>query len=734
MQFRCPNCRLPIQVEDAAPDHLTTPMDEIECPSCHSYFSLSGEPDETVVPAPNKNIQHFELKSILGEGAFGRVYKAWDPELKRFVALKVPRSLLHGHSTARAFLREARAAASLSHPNVVSVLEIGAFEGGYYIATQLIEGISFSEYLKLHSMPPKEAAQLLIKVLRAIQFFHEKGIVHRDLKPGNILLDANNEPYVSDFGLAIRDEPNEVTITRTGNIAGTLNYMSPEQARGERNQLDGRSDVYAVGIILYEVLTGLRPFSATSSQTILHRILSEDPKPPGKHNPSVPPELEAICLKAIEKSPDRRFATAAEMADDLQRFLDNRPIVAKPPGLQRRFAKWVSRNRAAAAAGVISLVSAVAGSAFILIPPLSLPENAVVALISTDPAADVIEFELHDPDFKIPHRSAFKATTTSSHPVVLQPGLYKVRAHTSQGHYHEVWRTVPEPGTPLPAEDRFPHLSFFWEPDLQLILPSFSLFKDDDIQDPLARVSGGTFEMGYQKPGDLAGRHQHPVDSFMAGINEVSWGRFREVMSKPLGNPANGRTYLTTFAFQYGDKADIPDDQPVTGYPVDVAILYCELSGTRLPANFEYEYAATQRGSSKFPTGDTAAVADVGSWKILNTQEPTPDTSPEGIRNLYFSVAEFTDNVAVSYKLLYSDLLPQLKEHSLPAEFKSTFGQVQEVRGAPPVWITPDDTSDALNVRQRIALPIIPQQSAATDTTFDRVGWRVYRSIHNQTP
>ena len=728
MQFRCPNCRQAIKVVESKPDVPTRLLDDVECPSCHSSFSLSMDSERTVIPEAGMKIGHFEVVSLLGEGAYGSVFKAWDPELKRHVAIKIARASRPNLDYAKAFLREARAAASVSHPNAITVHEIGVYGEGYYIASQLIDGINLAQYLRLHSLSPRDTAVLLIKVLRAIHFFHEQRIIHRDLKPGNILIDSAMQPFVADFGLAISQDPQELTVSKSGNIVGTLNYMSPEQALGERSQLDGRSDVYAVGVILYEMLTGVRPFSATSSQTVLHRILHEDPRLPRTFKREIPVDLESICLKAMEKDVALRYASASEMADDLQRFLDNRPVVARPIGLRRRLGKWVSRNRVLTVALSIAMVAVLVATGVFLNPPESPPFNGVLAVITTDPPASSIEFELYDREFLTRDQSGFQASTASSTPVSLLPGLYRVRAETENGYFHEVWRTVPEPDMAASHDARFPHLTFTWDSDQQAVLPQFRLFRDDDIQDALTRIVGGTFNMGYQAPGDIAGRHQHSVESFYVGINEVTWSRFRKVMDQPLGNPSDQRTYLSVFSAQYGDRSDLPGDQPVTGYPVDVAIVYCELSGTRLPTNSEYEFVATQRGTNAFPTGENAAVASVSEWKILASTEQTPDTSPEGLRNLYFSVAEYTENIPVAYFVLFPELIPQVKEPAIPASLRSMFAGRREVRGVPAAWLSDTDKDESLNPRKRLSVPQMSQGDSIAAQTFRHVGWRVYRT------
>ncbi|MFO0979768.1 MAG: serine/threonine-protein kinase, partial [Planctomycetaceae bacterium] len=326
MHFRCPNCHQPVQIQGnaGAPDDHT--MDGVTCPSCNSHFSLSENDASTMTLPAGRRVEHFELHEILGEGSFGTVYKAWDLELQRYVALKVPRSGIITAESSAQFLREARMVAQIEHSNVVSVYEIGKYEDSFYIASQLIDGVTLRERLKIRPFTEREAAELLIPLLRAIQVFHDQGIIHRDLKPGNVLISADGTPYVVDFGLARRESPGEVTVTHDGKVVGTILYMSPEQARGEIKQLTNRTDIFAMGVILFELLTGQRPFEAAGSRTVLYRITTEDAPSPRSLKKGLSRDLETICLKALRKVPADRYESAKEMAEDLQRFLDGKPI------------------------------------------------------------------------------------------------------------------------------------------------------------------------------------------------------------------------------------------------------------------------------------------------------------------------------------------------------------------------------------------------------------------------
>lgn len=300
-------------------------------------------------------IPDYEILSILGRGGMGVVYRARHTKLNRTVALKM---LLAGSFASRQerirFVREAEAAAALRHPNIVQVYDCGEAEGHPYFTMEYIEGGSLDQKLAGASQPALECAQMVAVLAHAVFAAHQSGIIHRDLKPANIVLAEDNTPKISDFGLARRLD-GDGGLTQTGAKIGTPNYMAPEQMTG--NSPAGPSvDIFALGAILYEMLTGRPPFRGASLSETERKLTTEDPVPPSRMNARVPRDLETICLKCLEKDPQRRYATAADLAADLDRFLRHEPIRARPISPGERVVRWVRRKPLVAALAVSAAI------------------------------------------------------------------------------------------------------------------------------------------------------------------------------------------------------------------------------------------------------------------------------------------------------------------------------------------------------------------------------------------
>ncbi|BBM84657.1 WD40 repeat domain-containing serine/threonine protein kinase [Candidatus Uabimicrobium amorphum] len=286
-------------------------------------------------------IGRYKIRSELGKGGMGRVYEAYDTELRRVVALK---TLLKSHHNKR-FVKETKTLAKLSHPSIVKIFDIGYEDDTYFFTMELIVGQELKAYiLKEKRRSIRRCVQVMIKVAQAIEYAHQNGIIHRDLKPSNILLDEEQQPHIMDFGLA-RQVEDQSQLSQSGMLIGTPQYMSPEQATGNTKLVDSSSDVYALGVILYELLTGKCPFEGNNIHAILHNILNKNLLPPTSVNKRVPRDLEAICLKALEKEKSVRYTTAAEFAQELQNFMDGKSIQARPRTVFFDAWKWIQRHK-----------------------------------------------------------------------------------------------------------------------------------------------------------------------------------------------------------------------------------------------------------------------------------------------------------------------------------------------------------------------------------------------------
>jgi hypothetical protein len=293
-------------------------------------------PGVTPLPA---TFGDYELLEEIGRGGMGVVYRAVQKSLGRTVAIKMLlRRDLASPADLLRFRSEAEAAARLDHPGIVSIFEVGEFDGHPFYSMQLVEGTTLAKRLLQGPLPAREAAALLAKVADAVQVAHTRGVLHRDLKPSNILIDAGGEPHVSDFGLAKRLEAEE-SVTHTGAILGTPCYMSPEQAAGSRGDVGPTSDVWSLGAILYQMLTGRPPFQASSPMDTLLAVLESDPPVPRSIDRQVDRDLEMIALKSLQKPQELRYGSAAELAADLRAFLSGEPVAARHGGFADMFAR-----------------------------------------------------------------------------------------------------------------------------------------------------------------------------------------------------------------------------------------------------------------------------------------------------------------------------------------------------------------------------------------------------------
>lgn len=633
---RCPGCG---RTETQPPEsQLTCVPDSLEfdVPSVHSRRK-----------APPDKVGRFDIRRVLGRGGFGVVYLAWDPSLDREVAVKVSRHDRLGPSALEQMVFEARTAAQLRHANIVGIHEVQVRDQEVCIVADYIEGMTLSDRLKEGQPEIEKAVSWCIKLANALEHAHERQVVHRDLKPANILIDKNDEPMIADFGLARRhvmshsgSHPSD-TDRYSGARAGTPGYMSPEQAASMSQEATPASDIYSLGVILYEMLAGTRPFIGSAPEVIRATVLSDPPRL-RKINRSVPRELEFVCMKCLEKAPERRYQSASELARDLELFLSGELDQGGKWASFRRTVSRLNRQRKPIFAGVLLTLAAGFGLWQFFAWKARADKLFAIYLETVPRGAEIVMIPVDSRSGQLRMEEAIRPPVNSHYLLTVPEGFYLVEASLPGTGVQQVYRTVSKiPLETISAAEnqkkigRRAYGEEGRDQDGRIILPRIYILPGEASADWVS-IEGGEFQSGSDVLGMYPLRKAR-VEPYFLQSREVTFEEFRKVM---------GRLPIT--CERKGLKTGLNVDGPVHSVTFREAIEYAERIGARLPTLDEYLYAATNAGTTKFPWGSELPdkPEDV-NWDVHARDCPpfdrTPGPSP--VEGLYSRVLEWTETV-----------------------------------------------------------------------------------------
>lgn len=579
--------------------------------------STSGEqPGGPVAESAPQQIDEFKILHRLGEGGMGTVYLAEDTILGRKVALKVlSQHLISNPKAVERFREEARSAAQLTHPAIVPVFKLGAIAGKDYIVSEYVDGPTLREEIAgRHELRTDDrrnikdwithTIEVVATIADALDCAHRMGIVHRDVKPSNILMDRERGPRLTDFGIAKHfTDPN---AAETAPI-GSCHYMSPEQARLKDIKIDQRSDIFSLGVVLYEMLTLRRPFEGSTVHEVLLSLETKQPARVRSINPQVPVDLETICLKAMEKLPDDRYQLATQLSADLRCFVLGKPILAQPPTLARRTKRWVSAHRLLVGVTTCLLLALIAGGFAMKVRAMRQEAFAFLTVETELATAKVRAYRLDPKSLEFPSQPSW----TSQAPLarrLIDPGDYRIVVSNTDDSAFAEFGVSLFPGSEKKTTLWVPATSTGIKARLgkareetsqgRVLAGAITTPTEADLAD-MVLINAGTFEVGWVEAEEdvLIAKHMVTLPAFYIDRYEVSNAEYRQFV-EATGHPQPyhwGR-------FGYDEALA---DRPVIVVTVEDAEAYARWRGKRLPTHFEWEAAMRQPHGWKLPWGST---------------------------------------------------------------------------------------------------------------------------------